>query len=275
MVDGYAPASLREALELLSREKLTPYAGGTDIVNHNLKDVKYLFLKQIPQLRVIYADEEYVHIGAAVTYHDALKSPLVPKIMKEAISQIGSPAIRNAGTFGGNLANGSDKADSVLIEFVTGARIQLVSKEEERLLDISEFHLGRRNIDLREGELIREIRIPYKGLDNYYYCKIGGRAANAISFVSFAGLFACDQDRITKLAAAFGAAGDAIQRYPDIEKMMIGKTMDEAKALRKEYLSAYESHLLVNQSRVGPAYQKYACMKLLAEFLSKYGIDEV
>jgi CO/xanthine dehydrogenase FAD-binding subunit len=269
MVNTCTPCSLKEALRLLHEKPLIPYAGGTELMIQDRPDAEYLFLMRVPELRTITADEQYVHIGAAVTFSEALKSPLIPDLMKEAVSGIGSPAIRNAGTFGGNLANGSDKADSVLIEFVSDAEIVLASFEGERTLAIDRFHRGRKDLDLRPDELIHEIRLPRRGLEHYSYCKVGGRHALAITFVSFAGVFEKENGRITKLAAAFGAAGDSIQRYKDIESMMLGLTADEAMLRKQEYLSAYEQRLKVNVSRVGPEYQKYTCMKLLEDFFTK------
>ena len=52
---------------------------------------------------------------------------MIPAFMKEALRRIAAPAIRNAGTFGGNIGNGSAKADTVLIEYVCDARLRLVS----------------------------------------------------------------------------------------------------------------------------------------------------
>ena len=273
MVNGYMPISLQQALEILATQEVIPYAGGTDLMIENRTDVKYLFLKKISELGKIVVDEEYIRIGAAVTFAQALANPDVPKMMKEAILGIGSPAIRNAGTFGGNLGNGSDKADSVLIEFATDAKICLVSVNGVRTVDIDQFYRGRKRLDLHAGELIREILIPKRDLEQYYYQKVGGRNALAITFVSFAGVFCMQEEIITNIAVAFGAAGDAIQRYKNIEQMMLGKTLKEARSLKTEYIKAYDEHMVYNQSRVGPKYQRYVCMKLLEDFLTKFIFD--
>ena len=274
MVKWYAPTSLQEALELKASYDLIPYAGGTDIMMMPNQEAGYLFVKNIPEMRKIVTDEQYVRIGAAVTFTEALAHPDVPALMKEALSSLGSPAVRNAGTFGGNLGNGSDKGDSVLIEFAADAKIRLASKEGERILDIDKFHIKRKELDLRKDELIVEVLLPKQGLEQYYFKKVGGRSSNAMSitFVSFAGVFGMEDGKITHVAAVFGAAGDAIQRYKDIEKMLIGKTLEEASAMKEEYLKAYADRLLYNQSRVGPDYQRFACAKLLEDFLTTNGI---
>ena len=105
MVNGYKPTTLQEAVEIKSRMSVIPYAGGTDLMVKNIPDAVYLFVNDIEELKQITQDDAYIRIGAAVTFTEALDSDLVPPLMKEAISRIAAPAIRNAGTFGGNLGN--------------------------------------------------------------------------------------------------------------------------------------------------------------------------
>ena len=272
MVNGYIARSLTEALKIRAEKDVVPYAGGTDLMVENRKDVEYLFINKVPELKKISVDDEYVRIGAGVTFTEALDNNDVPELMKEAVSRIAAPAIRNAGTFGGNLGNGSAKADSVLIEFVTDSKLCLASEKGERIVDVDKFYLGRKKLDLKSDELIKEILIPKKGIDNYSYEKVGGRNALAISRISFAGVFGTENGRIVKAAAAFGAVSDTVLRFKDIEEKLIGRTIDEAKAYKDEYLKAYADRMVLTRGRVSAEYRKSVCMNLLKEFLSKNGI---
>ena len=272
MVNGYVAASLQEALELRAAHNVVPYAGGTDLMVENRPGVAYLFLNKVPELKRITVDDESIRIGAAVTFTEAIASPDVPQLMKEAVSRIAAPAIRNAGTFGGNLGNGSAKADSVLIEFVADAKLRLVSLRGERTVDVDKFYLGRKKLDLGNDELIAEILLPKQGLEQYYYEKVGGRNALAISRVSFAGVFAAEDGKITNVAAAFGAVADTVLRFKDIEVMLLGKTLDEAKALKADYLRAYAERMVLTRGRVSAEYRKNVCMNLLGDFLTKFGV---
>jgi len=217
-------------------------------------------------------DGNCVRIGAAVTFTEALGNPAVPQLMKEAVSRIAAPAIRNAGTFGGNLGNGSAKADSVLILFVSDAKLRLVSKRGERIVDIDRFYLGRRKLDLASDELIAEVLLPKSGLENYSYEKVGGRSALAISRVAFAGVFASENGRITNVAAAFGAVADTVLRYKDLEASLIGRTLDEAGAMKADYLKAYADRMALTRGRVSAEYRKTVCVNLLSDFLTRFGI---
>lgn len=276
MVNKYTPQTLREALELRAATDWIPYAGGTDLMVQRPQGASYLFINQIPELKQITADGESVRIGAAVTYAEALKSELVPPIMKEAVSRIAAPAIRNAGTFGGNLGNGAGKADTVPVEVAADAQIKLVSLGGERVIGVQDFYLGYRKLDLREDELIAEIILPAHGLDNYYYEKVGGRNALAISRVSFAGVFAEENGRIANAAAAFGAVYGLPLRFRDLEQRLIGKTLAEASAMKQDYLAAYAERVsgLLLADRVSEEYRTAVCVNLLGAFLSKFGVRD-
>ena len=188
MVNGYKPTTLQEAVEIKSRMSVIPYAGGTDLMVKNIPDAVYLFVNDIEELKQITQDDAYIRIGAAVTFTEALDSDLVPPLMKEAISRIAAPAIRNAGTFGGNLGNASDKADSVLVGFAMDAMVRLVSASGERLIPIEEFSIKRGVTSLKDDELIAEILLPKRRCEMpFYYKKVGGRSALAISRIAFAG----------------------------------------------------------------------------------------
>ena len=238
----------------------------------NRPDVSYLFLAKIPELKEIKADDKYIRIGGEVTFTQALESPLVPQLMKEAVSRIAAPAIRNAGTFAGNIGNGSAKADSVLIDFVADTKLCLTSLRGTRTVDIDKFYLGRKKLDLQSDEIITEILLPKMGLENYYYKKIGGRNALAISRVSFAGVLQMDSDRISSFAAAFGAVADTVLRFKELEAMLAGKTLAEAKAIKADVLNAYSEKMVLTRGRVSAEYRKTVCLNLLNDFMTEKGI---
>jgi CO/xanthine dehydrogenase FAD-binding subunit len=272
MVNGYNPSSLNEALEIRVRENVIPYAGGTDLMIKPDKDAKYLFINKIPELRKIAVDEEYISIGAACTFSEVIESHSAPAIMKEAAKSVGAPAIRNFGTIGGNICNGSPKADSALAFFAAGAKLRLLSTRSERILPIVEFYLGRNRTALKSNELLVEILMPKSGIDNYYFKKVGGRTALAISRVSFAATLLVDNQRILGLRTAFGAVSDTIVNREDIDRMLIGKTIAEAKAIKKAYLAAYDRAIVPISGRVSSEYRKTVCMNLLRDFLEINGI---
>lgn len=272
MVNGYVAASLAEALQIRKEQDVVPYGGGTDLMIEAPENVSYLFLHKVPEMRRIVEDADYIRIGGSCTFTEVLASPLVPQLMKEAVSRIAAPAIRNIGTMAGNIGNGSAKADSVLIEFVADAKLVLSSADGQRIVDITDFYKGRKQLDLRKDELITEILLPKTGLDNYSYKKVGARNALAISRVSFAGIIQMDGDVIRHIAVAFGAVEGTVVRRRELEKLLEGKTIAEAKELKEQFVNSYEEAICPIRGRVSADYRKKVCMKLLNRFLEEKGI---
>lgn len=272
MVNGYAPSSLNEALGLLAQNTLTPYAGGTDLMIEEKRSDDYLFLNNVNELKTVREDDETLYLGAGCTFTELLEHESTPALLKEAIALIAAPAIRNEGTIGGNIGNGSAKADSVLIFFVADAKLKLASSRGERIVPIKEFYKGRKQLDLAPDELIIEVQLPKKWLNAYYYEKVGARKALAISRLSFAGLMTVENGVIAHCATAFGAVADTVIRREDIDQLLIGKTVAEASETKEAYLKAYEEAIVPIQGRVSAEYRKQVCLNLLKDFLAQFGV---
>ena len=268
-INGFIPQTLQEALELRKREDLTPYGGGTDLMVAHHRTEKYLFLHRIPELKEIRQDETYLRLGVACTFTQVGEHPLTPPILKEAISRIAAPAIRNLGTIGGNIGNGSAKADSVLIFFALDAVIRLMSTEGERLVPIKNFYKGRKALDLKKEELITEVLLPRKEFGQYVYHKVGARAALAISRLSFAGLWSVEAGKITACATAFGAIDEVVVRLPEVDDILVGVKRSELDEVKAAYLSAYSEKLNPIHGRISAKYRKTVCLNLLADFIER------
>ncbi len=272
MVNAYRPATLEQALEILASHKVTPYAGGTDLMIAPEAEAAYLFLDRIPELKIIDEDDEYIHIGAGCTFTELLDHPLSPAILKDALILLAAPAIRNLATVGGNICNGSPKGDSTLVFYAADARLRLASSTGERVLPIAEFFLGRNKTARRTDELLVEIIMAKAGLDHYYYQKVGARNALAISRVAFAAVLSLAGDRIAVCRTAFGAVSDVIISRSDLDAMLIGQTIESARAVKAAYLAAYDQAIQPIKGRISAEYRKTVCMNLLRDFLTSNGI---
>lgn len=272
MVKSMRPASLKEALSIRAAGNAVPFAGGTDLMIRPAAGAEYLFLDGIPELRRISEDGDYIRIGAACTFTELLESGIVPPFLKEAVRTIGAPAIRNMGTAGGNICNASPKADCALVFYVTDAKLRLMSDKGERLLPITDFYLGRNRTALAPDELLVEILMEKRGLENYYFKKVAARSALAISRVSFAAVMHTENGVVASFKTAFGAVGDVFVRRPELDAMMLGKSIREARGVREEYLGAWERVINPIKGRVSAEYRKTVCMNLLRDFLDSNGI---
>lgn len=70
----------------------------------------------------------------------------------------------------------------------------------------------------------------------------------------------------------FGAVADTVLRYCDLEAMLVGKTVEKAKAEKAALLKAYSERMVLTRGRVSAEYRKTVCMNLLSDFLTEKGI---
>ncbi len=272
MVDSYFPTSLEQALKIRKTQTVVPYAGGTDLMLKDREGTSLLFLNQISELHGIKVDDKYLRIGAGCTFTELLANPLTPDILKEALRRLAAPAIRNVGTSGGNICNGSPKADSALIYFVLDAQLLLCSSKGQRIVPIDTFYVDRGKTLLESDELLTEILLPLADWSNYYYEKVGARKALAISRLSFAGLLESKYNHIVKFAVAFGAVDRTILRMRDIEQQVVGLTIEETKKHHKEILAAYGAKINPISGRISARYRKQVSLNLFDDFLTSKGL---
>ncbi|BAM05224.1 xanthine dehydrogenase small subunit [Phycisphaera mikurensis] len=105
---------------------------------------------------------EHLLIGAAATW-----TRIAREVQRDlpayhaVLMRFGSPQIRNAGTLAGNLANGSPIADSVPLQLVLEAELELISGAGvRRRVPLTRFYTGYKQMDLRDDELIAAVRLP-------------------------------------------------------------------------------------------------------------------
>ena len=120
------PGSLDEALSERERHgtDALPIAGGQSLLvmlRNKLIDPKLLLdLEPLGELRGVKRDSKSISIGAMTTFYDLLSSTEVKTaapVLAQAASKVGSTAIRNLGTIGGNLCHneiGSDPPSALL-----------------------------------------------------------------------------------------------------------------------------------------------------------------
>lgn len=242
------PDSLKETLSLLSNEpkKWKPFAGGTDIMvlleNGQLDHSYFLNIDKCEELKSIEISDSEVQIGSLVTFNMIKRHPLLqaefPNLC-EAARQVGSTAIQNRATLGGNIANASPAADSSPALITYRSQIELASTNGIRSIDYKDFHLDYKKCDLQPNEIIQSIRIPRTNyLYEHSFQKVGARNAQAISKIVFSGLVRMDGEFISDLSIAFGSAGPTVIHCQKTQTYLIGKKVkDEIIADARQLLS--------------------------------------
>jgi xanthine dehydrogenase small subunit len=160
------PESLGELLALRARfPQAQIVAGCTDVglwvTKMHMQFERVLDVTRVRELRAV---EEYPHhiaIGAAVTLTDAYAALAAerPQLKTFANRFAGLP-VRNSGTLGGNVANGSPIGDSMPLLIALGAHVVLLSERGHRDLPLESFYTGYRKNILAPDEVVGWIKVP-------------------------------------------------------------------------------------------------------------------
>ncbi|MFE8645365.1 xanthine dehydrogenase small subunit [Sphingomonas sp. NCPPB 2930] len=111
--------------------------------------------------RIVRAADGALRIGAAATLHEAYAALSAdrPAVAPFAARFAGLP-VRNAGTLGGNVANGSPIGDSMPLLIALGAQVVLASVRGERSLPLEDLYTGYRQNVIAPDEIVAYIDVP-------------------------------------------------------------------------------------------------------------------
>jgi len=268
----FAPASSDELASILAdHPDATILAGGTDIGLWVTKQHRELgtiiYTGRVAELNRIDVTAVHIDIGAAVSLTDAMRHIVAqyPKL-DELFRRFASPPIRNAGTLGGNVANGSPIGDSMPALIVAGATLILRRGRSRREIPLEEFYIDYQVKDLRPAEFLETIRIPVLS-DNIIVSshKLSKRFDQDISAVCNAYCLELDGETATSFRMACGGMSATIRRAREAEAAVTGKpwnseTIDAAcKALVRDFEP-------ISDMRASAGYRLRAAQNLLRRF---------
>ncbi|AVT08739.1 xanthine dehydrogenase small subunit, partial [Paracidovorax avenae] len=188
-------------------------AGTTDvglwITKQHRRFERVLDVTRAGELKRIDTSDGHLSIGAAATLDDAFAALAAhwPALRRFAERFAGLP-VRNAGTLGGNVANGSPIGDSMPVLIALGARIVLASVRGERSLPLEDFYTGYRKNLLAPDEIVARIDVPLPATgDRLAAYKVSKRFDDDISAVCLAVLLTVQGGTVQ--SARIGAGGVA------------------------------------------------------------------
>ncbi len=245
----FAPRTAVEFAGLLADyPQATVLAGGTDVglwvtkLHRELQTV--IYTGRVAELMHTDLDDTHLSIGAAVTLSDAMPALLehFPSL-HELFTRFASPPIRNAGTLGGNVANGSPIGDSMPALLAADAIVVLHSANGVRELPLAAFYLDYQKNALQAGEFVERIRIPrLMNNDHLRSYKISKRFDQDISAVCAAyRLRLDDSNKILEARVAYGGVAATPKRAAHCEAALEGELLGSeviakaAAALRKDF----------------------------------------
>lgn len=273
----YSPKSLQEACDLLAQygDKASVLAGGTDLmVLMNRRQVSPEVLIFLGGCGLNYIKEEggNLVIGAATPHAYVVRSALVQEkasLLATVVATIGSPAIQNVGTIGGNLANASPAADSAVALLALGASAKLVSAKGERVVAIADFFTGPGETVLQSDELIQEIIIPAEAAAfKWAFRKIGKRQADVCPTVSMVVAVQMDNGHCKTARISLGSVAPTPLLSKKATELLAGKKVSESLIAKVAEAVAEETNP-IDDVRATAWYRRRASKALVKDLLGQ------
>src|SRR5260370_3357098 len=132
--DYSSPATLDEALKLLTNENAKPLAGGMSLVTmmklRLAAPEQLVDLGRLPGLNTIREASGQIYIGAMATHYEIESSALLRAkcpLLPEVAHLIGDTQVRNMGTIGGSIAHADPAADYPAALFALEPKLTLLT----------------------------------------------------------------------------------------------------------------------------------------------------
>ncbi|RWI28980.1 xanthine dehydrogenase small subunit [Mesorhizobium sp.] len=270
------PADADDLAAVLDEEPgATIVAGSTDVglwVTKHMREISpAIFIGNLDGLCGISEDKGVISIGAGVTYTEAF-STLAKRIpaLGPLFDRIGGDQVRNMGTIGGNIANGSPIGDTPPPLIALDARLTLRRGSKRRTIPLEDFFIAYGKHDRQPGEFVEAVHVPVpaKGTKFAVY-KITKRRDEDITAALGAFLLTLAKDgAVAEVRIAYGGMAATPKRALGVEKALLGKPWTEAtvETAMAEYAKDFTP---LTDMRASAEYRALAAKNLLLRFFAE------
>lgn len=249
-------------------------AGATDVGLWLTKELRrfetMIYLGAVGELLQLSVSDDFIELGAAVTYSDAM-SVLVDHYpdMENMLTRLGGLQVRNAGTIGGNIANGSPIGDMPPALIALNAKLVLISTSGEREIDLQDFFIEYGKQDLAPGECVYKIRIPKPaGKQQFRVYKLSKRSDQDITAVLGAYALTLEEGKVADIRIAYGGMAGTPARATHCEKALIGQPWND-ESVEKACKAMAQDFTPLSDWRASSEYRMLSAQNLLKRFFNE------
>jgi len=226
----FAPLSADELAETYAMHPdAVVVAGATDVglwVTKLRKPLKTLIdIGRVRELKTITREDGQLRIGAGVRYVDAMEAlaELYPDL-GVMMRRLGSTQVRNSGTIGGNIANGSPIGDMPPALIAAGASLVLRRWNERRTIPLEDFFIAYGKQDRAPGEFVEAVLVPEPKADALFKVfKLSKRFDQDISAVCGAFNVRIVDEVVASARIAYGGMAGTPKRAVACEEALVGQ----------------------------------------------------
>ena len=236
-----------------------------------------LDVTRVPELRQIEDYPQHIAIGAAVTLTDAFAALVKdrPQLHTFASRFAGLP-VRNSGTLGGNVANGSPIGDSMPLLIALSANVVLMHEHGHREMPMEHLYTGYRKNVMTADEVLAWIKVPKPVAGEWLRAyKISKRFDDDISAVCLAIKLQLEGDKV--VSASIGAGGVAATpvRALKTEAVLIGQVWTQA-TVQQAMMTLRDEFSPISDMRASAVYRLQVLGNLLQRFwLESQGMQHI
>ncbi len=267
------PASVDDLAAVLESEPTaTVVAGSTDVglwVTKHMRNISpAVFIANIDGLHTMSEDKGVISIGAGVTYTEAFEmlSKRIPAL-GPLIDRIGGEQVRNMGTIGGNIANGSPIGDTPPPLIALGATLTLRKGKTRRTISLQDFFIAYGKQDRAPGEFVEAVHVPVpaKG-EKFAVYKITKRRDEDITATLGAFWLRLAKDgTVDQVRIAYGGMAATPKRASAVEAALVGQPWTEA-TVEVAMAKYAEDYTPLTDMRATAEYRALAAKNLLLRF---------
>jgi carbon-monoxide dehydrogenase medium subunit len=177
------------------------------------------------ELGYIREDGAEILIGALTRHVDLLKSDLLARhfpVFRDAEEVIADPVVRNRGTIGGSLCQADAAEDLSAVCSAVKANVVIRNADGERVVAMSDFHVGPFMTAVGDGEMLTEVRLPVRPGGGSAHEKVERRAGDFAIAAASAAIW-LDGDTISDVGIALSAVGPTTVEVTRAEELLRGK----------------------------------------------------
>lgn len=267
------PADVDDFAKLFEAEPAaTVVAGSTDVglwVTKQMRDISpVIFMAGLDELKGISESAGIITIGATVTYTEAFEqlSKKIPPL-GQLINRLGGEQVRNMGTIGGNIANGSPIGDTPPPLIALGATLTLRKGKKRRTIPLEEFFIAYGKQDRQSGEFVESVHVPVpvKGSKFAIYKVTKRRDEDITATLGAFHMTLAKDGTVEDICIAYGGMAATPKRALTVERALIGKAWSEDNVMAA-LPSFAEDFTPLTDMRATADYRALAARNLLIRF---------
>ncbi|MCP8883958.1 xanthine dehydrogenase small subunit [Devosia sp. XJ19-1] len=247
-------------------------AGSTDVglwVTKFMRNIgPVIFIGHLQELKRIAENASEVRFYAGVSYSEATSviEANFPQL-GELWDRIAGEQIRNMGTIGGNIANGSPIGDTPPPFIALGAKLHLRRGEHRREIKLEDYFIAYGKQDRQPGEFVESVTLPLLPAgETFAAYKISKRREEDISALCGAfRVFINHAGTVGMARIAFGGMAATPKRAKAVEAALLGKpwTMETIEAAIPAFAEDFQP---ISDMRASAQYRLLAAQNLLKRF---------